>query len=407
MQRRAARVRLAAAILLGLAGQGCSCGETAAGWDAGPDGDGGAGRDAAARPDANAPLIWIDFSVAGCDAALTAGAAGPDGVAGPRVDGGPGDDAAPDDAGVGQVGCVGAAPLRLSFIPVAPAAVELHEWSFGDGSDPDRRAAPDHVYAEPGAYDVSLFVQGPGGTAAVIRPGFVQVVPAGGGRACSSDSQCATGVCVCGAAPCDGLGSGFCSAACSASAPCGAADVCVDLAAGGPGPAPVPAWRDQLCLPSCGQGEACPAGSECRELPAEAGGWAAACFAPGLLGDVGDPCADPDGQLDGSRCASGTCLAIGLRGACSAACDEGACPGGAACATFAGGEPAPSCVARCGDEQACDGDPWLACEAPGGAGDLAFTVDEQPAEGGYCAPRACGRDDECAPGRCAGGYCGP
>jgi len=390
-RRCAVSTRIAIALTVGGAAPaplaGCSCGGGEEAADAGPDEDGGLAADAGAAADANTPLIWVDFSVAGCEDGGASAAGGPDG--------GPGEDAGPS----GQQ-CRGAAPLRLEFVPIAPAPVDLYEWSFGDGGEPDRRPAPAHVYSSPGVYDVSLFAQGPGGTAAVTREALVVVTPGPLGSACSGDAQCASGTCICGAEGCAGLESGFCSQ------PCGGAEcaegVCADLAPSAP-PDPAP-WQAQLCVADCGD-QGCPDGLVCRELRGAGGGWLPGCFAPGLVGDVGDACAGDSGAPQDALCASGICLAEGLRGLCSAPCSDQPCPSSAACATFNGGGRAPSCVARCDADTLCDGDPWLACEPPGGAGPGGFEVDEEASPGGYCAPRACEVDEECPLGQCEAGYC--
>ena len=372
---------------------GCSCGGDGQVADAGPSsGDGGARTDGAPGPDAAAPLIWIDFSVTGCTGGDEEASGGPLADAGPGPDGG------------AEPPCRGAAPLALQFTPVAPAQVDVYEWTFGDGSEPDRSATPEHVFTAPGTYDVSLVAQGPGGTASKLKPGLVVVGPAGAGAACEEDAGCQSGDCRCAGGACDDIAAGFCTAGCSGASPC-ADGVCVDLAAGEPA-APAP-WQAALCLPDCAAGEACPAGMVCRALPrGDAAGFAMACFHPALLGDIGDPCRDGTGALRDDLCASGLCLDLGLRGVCSARCATTPCPDGAACATFAGGSPAPSCLARCGPETACDADPGLTCELAGGAGALGFTVDEAPAPAGYCAPRTCESPGDCGSlGLCEGGFC--
>jgi PKD repeat protein len=362
---------------------GCSCDGGSVSGDAGSGGDGDNREDAAGEPDAAVPLIWVDFSLSGCAPAANA-----------MLAGGP-------DAEV----CQGTAPLRLSFIPIAPAPVDQYEWTFGDGSEPDRRSAPDHVYTTPGVYDVSVAAQGPGGTAAVTKAALVEVLPGAIGAACSDDSQCGSGLCVCGAEPCEELASGFCSAPCSAANPC-SDGVCADLA---PGTPPEPeAWQAELCLRDCGADGACPDGQVCRELRSgDAAGWIAACFEPGHLGDIGDSCADQNGALQDSLCASGQCIDQGLRGTCSAPCASQDCPASAACAAFNQAPTGPFCLARCDADTACAGDPWLACEAAGGAGARGFTVEEESSPDGYCAPEACDGPDECPLGQCTGGFCGP
>jgi hypothetical protein len=336
--------------------------------------------------DAPAPLIWIDFSITGCvdPEALPAG----DADAGP----------------VGEPPCRGTAPLALEFVPVAPATVTVYEWNFGDGSIPLRRQAPQHLFTAPGSYDVTLSVQGPGGTASAVKTGIVVVEPAGVGAPCEEDEQCQSGDCRCVGDACPGA-SGFCTAPCAADAPC-ADGICADLAPGDPGdPAP---WQAPVCLLDCSGGAPCPGPMVCRELLRgdEDDAWAAACFHPGLLGDIGDSCRDANGALRDDLCASGMCLAEGLRGVCSAPCADAPCPPSAACASFGGGVPGPACLARCGAGALCDADPGLACEPPGGGGDKGFTVDEPPAEAGYCAPRTCESPSDCGSlGLCSGGFC--
>src|SRR5690606_15918423 len=109
MPCRGLSAALCAALVL--AGSGCSCGGESPAADAGAsDGDGPRPSDASIGPDAAAPLIWIDFSITGCDS----GSGGE-----PGGDGPPGGGA---DAGAEEP-CRGAAPLVLQFVPVAPAPV--------------------------------------------------------------------------------------------------------------------------------------------------------------------------------------------------------------------------------------------------------------------------------------------
>ena len=369
-------------LALALAVPGCSCGESSTGVDAAALDDGGRRADGAASPDAALPLLWIDFAMTGCQ-----------GGAGPAV-------RAPD-AGPVEEPCRGAAPLALGFVPIAPAPVTVYEWRFGDESDD--RTTPDHVFALPGVYDVSLDASGPGGTAQVLKEGIVVVEPAAIGAPCDRDLQCASSSCVCGGGACDGLATGFCSAVCAASCDEG---VCADLAPTDP-PDPAP-WQDQICLADCTGGAPCPAGSRCSELLAAGGGWLSACFPPGPLASLGESCALPSGAFDDALCASGDCLGEGLRGLCGADCGPAnPCPASAACATFTGGTPGRTCLARCDVDTACDADPWLACQAPGGTGEKSFEVDEASSPGGYCAPRACGGPGECPQGQCVNGFCGP
>jgi hypothetical protein len=302
--------------------------------------------DAIPVPDGDV-LGWVDFAARGCTVVDT----------GDRRE------------------CHGVAPLAVGFAPIAPAAIDLYRWEFGDGAA-STDATPEHTYALPGRYSVALAVAGAGGAAAISRRDFVVVAPAVLGGGCDDDRQCGdgrrctpTGQC---AAPCD-------DAAC-------AEGVCAEL--------PIGAW----CLPAC-DAAPCPVDAACTTVPSD-GGWVAACSTAGAFGAIGESCAGAEG-LDDARCASGRCAPLGLRGACSAACDAAACPPGSACATFNGVAEA-ICLAECGSGVACD-DPWLGCVAPGGAGDLGFTVDVDG--GSYCAPRPCTGADDCPAGTCSGGYC--
>lgn len=348
------------------------------------------GVDATPGDDGAASLSWVDLAVSGCAT-----------VPGP-----------PDDSGDGDAGpvefqpCTGSAPLTLRFTALTPATVDSYRWSFGDG-EMSEDADPSHVYHQPGVYSVTLIVGGPSGIAEIDKPGLIEVVPGALGAACDDTPQCEAGLsCMCGdGADCTGAFTpGRCVAECSAGVPC-AQGVCVDLAAGGPSD-PQP-WQRTLCLPTCGADGPCPAGTRCQEVLDAQGSWQSACMTPGLLGDIGDSCAGGDGQLSHSACASGLCADLGARGVCAAPCIAGNCPPSSACATFTQSGQAV-CLARCPDEGACDSDPWLACEAPDDQGDFSFTVDEMPAEFGYCAPRSCADASECgSDGICIDGHCGP
>lgn len=358
-----------------------ACGGGAAAPDAG---DGGAGLDARAGiidagplPDRIDPLLWVELSATGCSSG--------------GADGEP---------------CTGPAPLAVQFTAIAPAPISTYVWSFGDGSPTSSEAAPLHVYELPGTYDVALTVSGPGGTATAMHGGFIVAHRAAVGAPCTDSAQCAVGLgCVCdGSATCaPALADGVCSAPCGPGAPCDDG-VCVELAAGGAAD-PEP-WQQALCLQGCASTPDCRDGFACRELlSAAAATWVQACFPPALLGGVGASCAQPDGALSGAACAGGVCADAGARGMCTASC--GACPSYAACATFAGPLGA-ICLARCSAERPCDGDPWLACEQPGGAGPAGFTVGEPAVTDGYCAPKSCTTPDDCGPdGACTGGTCGP
>jgi hypothetical protein len=175
--------------------------------------------------------------------------------------------------------------------------------------------------------------------------------------------------------------------------------VCANLAPAG-GSAD---WQRPLCLPACSGDGDCP-GARCRDLLDEEGGWTRACLPDGLLADDGAPCDDATGTPDPTRCASGSCLALGARGLCAASCDGGGvCPPDGACAGLDG---AKVCLVGC-TARPCDADPWLGCEAPDPSGSLGFSVDAAtPDPAGYCAPRRCSVPSDCGPdGACTDGFC--
>jgi PKD repeat protein len=364
---------------------GCGDDDTTMAVDAATANDAGPVSDASFNSDAGPSLTFVDFSITGCeDIALDAGVA----------DAGP---TAP---------CPGAAPLTLRFTALAPAPVTVHAWSFGDGTGSDSRPSPDHMFELPGSYTVTLDVEGPSGTANIIKNNIVVAVTAPNGHICTLSSQCTSADCLCGdGATCPaGLTTGICTTDCSGASPCDTGEVCSDLAP--TTPAMPAAWQRQVCLQSCAGGATCSDGLVCRSLRNGAGsGFVEGCFPADLLGDIGDSCVDEDGNIDDALCASGTCLDEGARGLCSADCSTDSCPTGSACATFVGGTPTPSCMANC-DTTACDTDPWLACEQPGGAASKSFTVDETPVASGYCAPKSCSGAPDCGvDGMCSSGFC--
>jgi PKD repeat protein len=341
----------------------CGGGEAPALDAAAPGPDAGSViADAGAAPDAAPPLGWVDFAASGC---------------------------APIAPDVGEAPrCRATAPAALGFVALVSGTVDAYLWSFGDGSPPGSAAAPAHVYALPGRYDVSLTVGGPGGTAQRKRAGWVDVVPAPAGAACALDAQCAPGAaCVCGegegAACAPPLAAGLCATSCAGGGDaCAGGEVCAAL---GDGPEP---WRASLCLAACASDDDCAPGRACRELPGASGGagaaWVRGCFVAGLVADDGAACVDASGAPDHARCAGGACAALGARGVCATPCaTAGDCPSHATCATFAGGEK--RCLARCDAAHPCDDDPGLACAPPDAA---TFTVSEPPAASGYCAPLA-------------------
>lgn len=384
------------------------CGNASSATDAAVLDSAGPFADAAIDPDGAISLNWVDFAITGC--AFEAQPTTSDGDAGVADAGIDPDANAGGDAGMGTglIPCVGSAPLALRFTTIAPALVDTYRWDFGDGETADV-AAPTHVYTELGTYLVELTVAGPRGTAQ--RYGAIEVQPAALGAVCTNTDQCEPGLsCLCGTeSTCpQGLEPGRCTAACE-DEPC-ASGACVNLAAGLPddppgAPETEPAdWQRSLCLPTCADSADCPDGLTCQTFVAPSGAFVSACFAPGVLGAIGDSCYDADSAPVHSACASGYCASLGIRGMCSSPCTTGDCPSSSACASFENGERA--CIARCETQDACTDDPWLGCEQPGGAEPFGFTVDEIASELGYCAPRSCIESSECGlDGVCDNGFC--
>ncbi len=325
-------------------------------FDGGPLGDGAP------------PLTSIDFAIGGCES-------------------------------LDVTGCRGTAPLELSFAPIASSPASVYLWQFGDDSS-STNVAPEHTYAHPGTYSVSLDVEGAGGGVGETKTDWITVALAPLGSACGEDNDCTSGVCVCDEGEaCDAPlgGRGLCAANCSTDA-C-AEGVCADLSAGVPSPQP---WRDELCLPSCEGG--CPADLACEDLRGGDDSWIRGCITPGLLAPLGSSCVDSLGNPASETCASGQCLDVGARGLCAADCSTLACPAGSECAQFAG-PIGNQCLQICDDQFTCDADPWLACEMPGNPG--GFSVSGPPADQGYCAPLFCGGEPTlCGPdGVCVNGAC--
>jgi PKD repeat protein len=333
--------------------------------DAAVEADGG--------PDGGELLTWVDFTVTGC---------------------------AHFDPSVPV--CRATTPARLTFVVLAPAPITDYLWSFGDASESATEASPAHDYTLPGSYTVSLTVGGTDGTAMRVREAFVEVQASPLGGKCRSATDCEPDhECVCrlGTDCPASLAEGMCTRTCSDTTACGMAGVCANLK---PAPVDDPApWQAAYCLPSCQDDRSCRPGFRCRELKSKTdASWVKGCFPADLLVDDGGACEDPAGHVDSTRCASGSCVALGARGLCAGACsDKLPCASGASCATFTG-SVGTRCLARC-TGAVCRTDPWLACQAPDKAGDLGFSVAEAT-DATYCAPKRCGVDTECgSDGTCA------
>jgi hypothetical protein len=180
------------------------------------------------------------------------------------------------------------------------------------------------------------------------------------------------------------------------------------------------AWRQPICVPSCGPTTRCRPDLVCRDLPSLSPGghagdpytFASGCFLS-IPGGIGDSCLSTDGSVDPTACVTGLCEPLGLRNLCTAACSPGpGCPASAACATWNSNvQPAPSgsrCLQRCDAMNSC-ADPLLACVAAGGAGPLGFRLIGELAGTTVCAPRPCTAPTDCPGGRCAalagGSFC--
>jgi hypothetical protein len=333
--------------------------------------------------------------------------------------------------------CVSAAPASLRLVLLAVGAT-MHRFQVvrqGDGSGGDgglsdgggvdggeaaildetssRAESPAFTLGQPGTYQVTLGVAGPGGTDTAV--GVILVVPVPLGSSCDDSAQCQSpSGCICGrGASCPGaLSHGLCSQGCDGK-PCPDGTACIDLSrsSGGTDAGTGDAWRQPLCVPSCGGDTGCRSDFLCRELPIlkpgeRAGGafsFGRACFAE-HPGEIGASCNLPDGSQNPTACALGSCLNLGLRGLCSAACTTASdCPSSAACAAFTGpGAPAPAsprCVARCDAMRPC-ADPLTACQAADASGGLGFTLPGAAVGTTVCTPKRCTGAADCPGGSC-------
>ncbi len=68
----------------------------------------------------------------------------------------------------------GAAPLTVIFTNTSTGAITSYLWDFGDGIT-STLPGPDHTYAAPGLYTVSLTVSGPGGSDSLTRTDYITV----------------------------------------------------------------------------------------------------------------------------------------------------------------------------------------------------------------------------------------
>lgn len=69
----------------------------------------------------------------------------------------------------------GAAPLTVAFSSAASTGtIDTYAWDFGDGGT-SSVPSPSYTYATPGSYDVTLTVDGPGGSSTSLQSGAVSV----------------------------------------------------------------------------------------------------------------------------------------------------------------------------------------------------------------------------------------
>ncbi len=333
--------------------------------------------------------------------------------------------------------CVSSAPAALRLVLLAVGAtmhrfqvVRISEGMATDGGLPDggavdagqdsildeassRAESPAFTLSQPGSYQVTLGVAGPGGTDTSV--GVIVVLPVPLGSPCSDSAQCQSPTgCFCDrGSSCSGaLSHGLCSQGCDGVA-CPSGSACIDLSrsTGSPDAGTSDAWRRPLCVPSCGGDAGCRSDFLCRELPVlkpgeKAGGaftFGSACFAE-QPADVGASCNHPDGAQNAQACALGICLDLGLRGLCSATCTVASdCPSTAACAAFTGttapAPPSPRCVARCDAMHPCS-DPLLACQAANATGSLGFSLPGAAMGTTVCTPKRCSGPADCPGGSC-------
>ncbi|HSG99258.1 MAG TPA: PKD domain-containing protein [candidate division Zixibacteria bacterium] len=89
-----------------------------------------------------------------------------------------------DDDGIGDV-CphavissdviIGAAPLSVMFDGASDLSVDSWSWNFGDGTGPSPLQSPEHIFTEPGVYDIRLTVESGPDSYLAIKSQFVAV----------------------------------------------------------------------------------------------------------------------------------------------------------------------------------------------------------------------------------------
>ncbi len=76
----------------------------------------------------------------------------------------------------------GPAPLTVNFTDKSTGSITSWLWNFGDGSTSSEQN-PSHTYTNPGTYNVSLIVTGPGGSDEKTKVVFISVSQLRGGKA--------------------------------------------------------------------------------------------------------------------------------------------------------------------------------------------------------------------------------
>lgn len=68
----------------------------------------------------------------------------------------------------------GLAPLGVQFDDISIGVVDTYLWNFGDGAT-STQEDPQHTYTDPGSYDVTLTVTGPGGQDSITKNALITV----------------------------------------------------------------------------------------------------------------------------------------------------------------------------------------------------------------------------------------
>ena len=156
--------------------------------------------------------------------------------------------------------------------------------------------------------------------------------------------------------------------------------------------------RGRLPASAVAMGDAGP--GSCTTLasagPAAADRWVGACVPAGALAELGAPCRNANGDLDGESCGTGVCADLGALGVCSAACD-GNQPLPRQCDLRHAGAWAQWCLTDCATAGACLRDPLLACAAPNSSAAGGGFQADAAAGLSFWRTKACASDAACGP----------